>query len=184
MCSSGDKKSDDKLLLQLENNFKTVNEWLKFAEQKNASLIVLNAGIIWGVSRLFINKVNLEQLSVYLNWVGYSLSGISLLIGIISLMPILSNVWYINKDKNESDNSVYFGHIAKYTDKAYLDLLSSKIGFLRKQYTGIEYDLANQLIVNSGIAMVKFSRFKISSYLTLGSIFFFGVSSIIFFTGN
>mgnify|MGYP005991799291 CR=1 FL=1 len=33
MCSSGDKKSDDKLLLQLENNFKTVNEWLKFAEE-------------------------------------------------------------------------------------------------------------------------------------------------------
>ena len=172
------------LVSKLEEIFRIVNEWLKFAEQKNASLIVLNAGIIWGVSRIFSKMPDVEQSSICLNWLGYSLSSLSLLLGIVSLMPILTYVWYFDENTNRKDNALYFAHIAKYSDRAYLDLLAKKLELKQTTYTGISYDYASQLITNSKITMIKFSRFKVSSYLTLGAVLSFVVSIIIALTGN
>jgi hypothetical protein len=47
-------KVDEDYYLKLEGIFKNVNEWLRFAEQKNAALLLLNGGMIWGLLEYYV----------------------------------------------------------------------------------------------------------------------------------
>jgi hypothetical protein len=163
----------------LDNSFKTINDWLKYAEQKNASLIIFNAGLIWGVTRLFMTKVNINQVNECLNWIGYTSASLAIVIAIISMMPVLSRNWYFSKAKNHQDNVFYFGDIAKYNTVDYLKLIGEKHD-IQDKYNPIEFDLASQVVINSEIALAKFQRFKLVSNLTIISIMAFLTSIIIF----
>ena len=86
----------------LEKILKGVNEWLKFAEQKNATLIALNAGIIWGVSKL-LNNIKIESVPFYwISYVAYGFIALSALICILSILPILKKRWWLKKEEKSS----------------------------------------------------------------------------------
>jgi len=167
----------------LDNAFKTVNDWLKFSEQKNSALIIFNAGLIWGVTRLFMSKEKMTQSSEYLNWIGYSSASLAILIAIVSMMPILSRKWYFSKTKSHADNVFYFGDNAKYNTVDYLNLIGEKLD-IKDKYKPIEFDLASQVVINSEIALAKFQKFKLVSILTIISIVIFLTSIMIFLAGK
>lgn len=163
-----------KLETILNNIFCNINDWLKFAEQKNSTLIVLNAGLIWGVARILNNSVIDDSYFFVFIYIAYTLLIVSTLICIYSFMPILKNRWWLKKDKkDETDNIFYFGDIAKYNSIDYLILLQKKCDLKDYSVTNLEKDYSQQIVINSKIALDKYNNFKVSSQLTtLGIIIF------------
>ena len=148
---------------KLETILKHVNDWLKFAEQKNATLLALDAGTIWGVSKL-LNDTSTETNIVFiLSSTGYFFLIVSIAICLTAFMPVLTNVWFKCGDKNTTDNALYFGDIAKYTPSEYLAFLRNK---LRKKSSVLEWELdySNQITNNASIALEKYKRYTLASW--------------------
>ncbi len=154
---------DDKL----KDIFSIVNDWLRFAEAKSATLIAGNAGLIFGISRL-ISTFQIEGgLLAYLLF-SIFLCSVSLVICLFSVMPSLKMPW----DKkptgiNELDNLLFYGDIAKYTPVAYLEKLATFIGEENIKLNNYHKNIADQIIVNSVIACKKYAYFKNAIWLTL-----------------
>lgn len=170
---------------QLDSVFKIINEWLKFAEQKNAALLVLNSGSLWGMSLIIRNQETLSCGSTAFSFLGFSLVFISSIICIISFIPILHKPRYLLdlSIKSTFDNCLYFGDIAKYKESEYLALLSHKLGE-EAEHTLFELDLASQIITNSKITLAKYKKFRLSSILTVIGFIFFGLTVLITFAGK
>lgn len=168
----------------LESIFKNINDWLKFAEQKNVTLLVLNTGIVWGVSRI-INRDFLESVLIITGIsVGYLCNFISIIICIVSFMPILAGKWFRIGDKRESDNIFFFHDIAKYSKREFLELIKKKYGIKEYRFSDIEKDYADQIVNNADIALNKYRQFKIASKFTILSIIFFIIFTTIVLLGG
>lgn len=171
---------------QLDSIFKIINEWLKFAEQKNAALLVLNSGSLWGVSLILRNVDAISCVGMTFATIGFALVFISSLLCIFSFIPILHKPSHLINlgEKNNSDNCLYFGDIAKYNETEYLALLSYKIGEENTTYTHFERDFASQIIINSRITLLKYRKFKLSSTLTVVGFVFFGLTTVTLYIGK
>lgn len=157
-----------------------VNDWLKFAEAKNAGLLVFAGAGIAGV----LSFVGSAAAEIPMRWkvglfscVGFL--GVCCLITLFSFMPRtklekeLSSRRGVRKD---TDNLYYYGDLLKYTAEELLDSMSrlyyggaSGVLPLTKNHA----DVAAQVVVNSQIAMRKYALFKgalISAVLALLSI--------------
>ena len=162
---------DSELDKKLDTIFKNVNDWLKFAEQKNAALLVLNVGLIWGVSRVLPTNVEIERLNYWLNFIGYASLILSAIACIISFMPVLNNCWFSQGKRKKSDNCLFFGDIAKYDAESYIQLLISKFPESTIKVSSFDLDYAYQITNNAKIALTKYKWFGVSSKITiLGSV--------------
>ncbi len=169
-------QSDIGLGDKLDSIFKLINDWLKYAEQKLTGLIVLNSALVWGYSRLINNYDSLSQTSTYLNGMAYFLSVLSILICLVSIMPILNKKLLKQGDMLATDNVFYFSDIKKYNAVQYLNLLNKKLGGNQRVFSEYHRDMAKQVIYNSGIASNKFSMMKLASWMTLIAIITFIVA--------
>lgn len=170
---------------KLNSIFNNINEWLKFAEQKNATLLVLNGGIIWGVARILPKIEDLLAIVNCLNAIGYTLIMLSALSCITSFFPVLQISWFKTGDKSASDNCLYFAHIAKYSSREYLDLLVKKLNLNENpKITGFHLDLSSQIVTNSEISLGKYKQFKFSSWATVLGFIFFILAFSIYFMGK
>lgn len=171
---------------KLDSIFKIVNEWLKFAEQKNAALLVLNSGSIWGVSLMLRNQDTLSYGGVTFSALGFFLVFISSIICVFSFIPILHKPRHFLDlgIKSRFDNCLYFGDIAKYKESEYLALLSHKLGKEDNEYTLFELDFASQIISNSKITLSKYKKFKLSSTMTVIGLVFFGLAALTIYGGK
>lgn len=170
---------------ELDNIFKIVNEWLKFAEQKNAALLVLNSGSVWGISLFLRNQDALPCSGLTFVALGLALVFISSLICISSFMPLLYKPIYSSNlgKRNNLDNCVYFGDIAKYEEDDYLALLKHKLGE-EAEHSLFERDFASQIVTNARITLAKYKKFKLSSILTIIGFVFFGLTALTIYTGK
>lgn len=157
---------DDKL----KDIFSIVNDWLKFAEAKAATLIAANAGLIFGVSRL-ISTFEIKGILLAYLLLTITLCALSLAICLFSFIPALDMPWEKKPSgTNESDNLLFFGHIAKYTPSAYLEKLATSLGLSNMEFNGFHKNLSDQIIINSVIANKKYNYFKNSIWLTLAAL--------------
>ncbi|MEP1445571.1 MAG: Pycsar system effector family protein [Paraglaciecola sp.] len=155
---------------KLNDIFSNINDWLKYAEAKSATLIAGNGALIWGIVRLSKTFEMNILFSFYLV-MSASLCVASLVICLISVIPSLSMPWEAKPNGTKgSDNLLYFSDIAKYTPQAYLKALEVKLELKNSQYTGYQKDLSNQIIINSVIAKEKYRNFQIAVWLTLSAI--------------
>lgn len=172
----------DEVTEKLTKIFEIVNDWLKFAEAKNAVLLGFSgAGIAAALT--YLSAASNIPKSIY----------IGLLITIfflclcsffcsLSFLP-KTNLEYIvwKKSKpnvnsqmriSDNDNLYYFGHLLKYQPIELMDAMNrlyfeGKISnFKKKEYL----DLSTQIILNSEIAYLKFKIFSFSLYLLIISI--------------
>lgn len=158
---------DSELDKKLDTIFKNVNEWLKFAEQKNAALLVLNGGLIWGVTRAIPKDIQVDNISYWLNVAGFGCLIISAIACIVSFMPVLNDCWFSQGERRASDNSLFFGDIAKYDADSYLKLVLSKLPKSEIKGTKFDLDYANQITNNAKITLTKYKWFGVASKITI-----------------
>lgn len=163
---------------KLKDIFENVNNWLKFAEAKNATLIAGNGLLIFGVLKT-IHEVNINIYLLYYIYFCLILFSLSLVISLISFMPkVKIPTFLLNSDIETNDNLLFYGHILKYNEKTLLDKLNEMIKD-DEDKTSKEFKTmyAQQIIINSKIARNKFQLFDIAIKFTLSGI----LSPILYF---
>lgn len=160
-----------------------VNDWLKFAEAKNAGLVGLSAaGVGLGLSTLA--RIDGTILRVGLA-VGEVLLVLSLLVGLGSFFPRTSLARVLTKkprSPRDDDNLYFYAHLAKYAPRDLAVLVAS--AYARADPAGAEparshVDLAAQVVVNSRITMAKLELFAIAAVLFGAAIVALAASAIL-----
>jgi hypothetical protein len=173
-----------KLLLIFQN----VNEWLKFAEAKNAALLAFSGTAVTAILTVLVTATSLPvSLRVALLISTGSLS-ICTLISALSFLPktnLEKILWLRNRPSSAipqpeaTDNFYYFGHLQKYNADNLLEALN--IHYFNDGMTPNKEcrDIAVQVTVNSGIASMKFQFFTYALSFLIAAIVI--IPSIILF---
>lgn len=160
---------------KLEFIFKNVNNWLKFAEAKNAALLAFNLGIIFGTLRLYSNFTHVENDLCWLEYYGIlalSLLSVSAIICLLSYVPRMEIPWLKQKEGIElhTKNVLFFGDIALFSPQNYITELA-KINGVSAPESGMYLEnIASQIIVNSRIAVTKYKMFGYGIWITITAI--------------
>ena len=161
--------------------FQNVNEWLKFAEAKNAVLLAFSGTGITATVTLLATIQNLPGslkigvlVTTGLLYVCAFLCALSFLPS-TNLEKILwnrSRAFSSMQPKPDDDNFYYFGHLKKYGAVELLDAVNRLYlnGTISTPYGKEPHDLATQIILNSGIAFRKYRLFTYSLYFLICSI--------------
>jgi hypothetical protein len=153
---------EDRLCFILLN----ASDWLKFAESKNAALLAGNGVVIFGLLSLVDGKQFLCAGAKYYFYSALSMVVLSALVCLISFLPKLSIPWLFPKRiSNARDNLVFYGDIAIHDPPTYLRALYNQVGPELDHTDPFEADLAEQVIINSRIALKKYHLFSLAVWL-------------------
>lgn len=164
----GRNKMDDKL----KDIFENVNNWLKFAEAKNATLIAGNGLVIFAIAKL-LKDLTVHQYLIYYAYFVIIVLGLSFCIALSSFIPNIKLPKYLFKEDPETEsNLLFFGSIQKYDERSYLKELKESLDINDEKVIENKFNLmyAQQIIINSKIAMKKYKLFDLSLHLTLFAI--------------
>lgn len=155
---------------KLEFIFGNINDWLKFAEAKAASLIALNGLAVFGILRITKDIELTDIVAVYV-YAAIAQMVLSALISLASLIPSLAMPWlFKSSDPQPNDNIFYFESIAKHNDYSFLEALYRATGVNKEKSSTYESMLSSQIVTNSVIARRKFKLFKVSIWLLFSAI--------------
>lgn len=155
----------------LKYTFNTVNDWLKFAEAKNAGLLALNIGCVIGIiqgEKIFnANTKIFEGILIIMFCLSSCLC-------IYTISPVINKGFrfYKKLDNNTFNNSLnslnalFFGDIAKLSAEQFILLFEHKHAITLNK---AEKDFGNQITNNAEICIQKYSIFKIGSWLTFAA---------------
>lgn len=150
----------------LDKILSKTNEWLKFAEAKNGAIIAVVCSVMFGVNRIV---GSLDEVPTYLLFylaAFFSFSFISLVIALSSFIPRLKKPFWLRiNEKGSNDNPFYFVDACKYDSYSYLKLLG-----ITQSNNKVAEKMADQIIINSRIATLKFSLFTSSAWLFLSAL--------------
>lgn len=152
---------------KLNRVFINVNEWLKFAETKNGTLIAFNSASIFGVLK-FIDPKDLGEIkfsTFYLIMVLIFLV-FSTVITLISFVPKLKIIKTGLFASGSDSNVLFHEYLKNQSDKSAFNEIT---GGTYENGSKIEQDLANQIVQNSIIASRKYSHFTIAIWLTISA---------------
>lgn len=143
----------------LKEVFDNVNNWLLFAEAKNAAIIVFNIAcisIIW--NEKWLNK---DSILLYIACIGMLISTI---VALISFIPQTEKN-NSNKSDQTNNNLIFYKDISKYSKKEYIKELFKlylKTNIEDEEITKLEEDFAEEIVYNSSICVKKFKYFNAS----------------------
>lgn len=162
---------------QLYKIFNNVNDWLKFAEAKNAMIIAFNSASIYGIiSTLSIDYVKKHDFLMTYLFIVIILLVFSTAFSLISFAPrvkIIKGGWYA---PGNFSNVLFFEYLKT---KSNLEILKEVTGDNDEStFTKIEKDIAEQIKQNSIIASRKYSYFTISVWLTIAAYISFPLAAI------
>ena len=153
----------------LKDTLSKVNDWVKYAEAKNAANIAFCSASIWGILRI-INSSKCIDLFLYSYLlVSMTFLAVGLCLSFISFIPKLSTPWFEMPKKSKGENLLYFGIACKYTAKSYLDEFYSRRTENAENYK-VEFMYADQITTNSKVAWAKFKQFDLAIIFTLSAI--------------
>lgn len=182
----------------LETIFSTVNDWLKFAEAKNAALITLNGAIIFGIIQSHSSFP--EFVVLHFKIILLPLLLLSLIYSMYSFLPQLNYKKLLSKNKTKnktiSDNKnekaendkskrkcskkninpedcniYYYDHIRHFDKDTYYTILKNTGQPEKSKSEIIEKALIGQIIANSIICHRKYFIFKFACIFSLIGIF-------------
>lgn len=153
---------------QLYKVFSNVNDWLKFAEAKNAMLIAFNGASTFGIIKLFDIKTikDSQLLSVYVAFVICCLifSTINCLISFVPRVKIIDGDFY---NAGKIPNILFFEYLK---GKSNIEIIREITGKAEVQtYSRLEKDIAEQIKQNSIIASRKYAHFTVSVWITVSA---------------
>lgn len=161
---------------KLEYILGTVNDWLKFAEAKNAGLLVFAGAACLGLLSFIGATPHLAAAWRLGLLSAITLLSLSCLICLLSFSPRVNRLRVVRSRKKvppaDKDNLLFFGDLAGYKAKQLLDTLSRRYfgGEEAPEYGKAHQDLANQIIINSRIAVSKYNLFRVALWLAIASI--------------
>lgn len=151
--------------MNLDLMLSKVVDWVKYAEAKNAVLVVFDSSLLIALLSLLADKQNTFLIPCWYIIISIVLLIVSAALSLFSFMPILKIIHFNNTNKTEELNLFHFGDIAQINAETYIDLLKIRYGF--DCCSEIDKDLANQILVNSRVAVYKLRIFRIALWLTL-----------------
>lgn len=163
--------------------FENVNGWLKYIETKNAALLTLSSAIVVCLLQSLKSIDNISQpiyYSIIYFLMIFSISAIRVLWSFVAQLKKIQND---NTDCYISHNLIFYGDIYKFDAEQYLNRLYEKYTddkVVPQPLPAYEIDLANQIIINSYLAMRKGTLFNNTVYFIIISISFFIFFILIF----
>lgn len=185
--------SDQELTDKLYKIFQNINEWLKYAEAKNAVLLAFSGAIITAVvtylstaSKIIISL----KFGLLINIVLLGLCSLTTAISFLPQTDLEHFNWLNSKPSKvnsitlrQTDNFYFFGDLRKYKSSELVDTINNSYfdGSLNQPYKKESLDIANQIVTNSQIAILKFNLFTRAVYILIASILAIPTSLIISF---
>jgi hypothetical protein len=173
---------DEKFIDKLLKLFQNVNDWLKYAEAKNAVLLAFSGAVITAVvTYLSTASKPLASLKIGL-LINVSLLALCSLITAVSFLPKtdLEHFNWLNSKPSKvnnrnlkpTDNLYHFGDLQKYKSSELVDAINNSYfnGSINQPYKKEHLDITNQIITNSQIAIIKFSLFTKAIWILILSI--------------
>lgn len=153
----------------------TVNEWLKFAEAKNAGLLVADIAVLFGAFSLLAESTGRGP-AIHLAIVLVIGSATSSLVSFSPQVRVLSSKPIRRTQKQAS--LIFYGDIAECEPRSYVEALHAESGTDPAEIAPIEIDYAQQIIMNSRIAMRKHRCFKVGLWLAVSALLLLLVASL------
>lgn len=155
---------------ELKDIFSNVNDWLKFAEAKNAALVGFNAGAVFGAIALLDDQgTSRVVMRSHLFWFCL-LNTVALMIGLWSFLPKTGAELWCRVRARLSGNVVYYGHIYSFKEDEYLSKVESLVQGLTYPGESLNRAYADQIIANARIAIRKYRYFVVALGCTLVAI--------------
>lgn len=160
------KLKNEELNNLLEKIFSNINDWLHFAEAKNAANIALVGAFITAI----FNTENINILS-YLICIILVVSGVCSLISFIPRIEEKTDATEKKTANNELDeeNLLFYENIKMYSANVYLRKIIMMYFDNNKEIEIGKYqiDLSNEIIYNSGIVSIKYTCFRYAIILDI-----------------
>lgn len=159
----------------LEKQLERTNYWLSFSEAKNAALVALNIAIIAVFMQVDVLGIVWQVSLCILFLVSTSLC-------LISFSPNMRNKADNRSiDAIENCNLIFYGDIAKISDSdIYISCVKARYDFsLVENEKKLYKDLAEEIVINSQIAVGKYRMFKMAIKVDLIAIVALVISLII-----
>lgn len=145
---------------RLSETLNSVNDWLKFAEAKNAVLVAASGVGIWGCFRMAVLPATNCYVDVYLAIVALFMS-LGFITSLLSFLPVLEYRWIVPRfEENRGGNLLYFGHLATFSKSELLKKYREATGSKESDVNELHSMYAEQVIINSRIALAKFAFFE------------------------
>jgi hypothetical protein len=178
----------DNLSEKLYVIFQNVNDWLKFAEAKNAALLAFSGTAMTAALAVVATIQNLPNSLRVSLLIATSLLCACAFLCTFSFLPktnLERILWARSKSfraakPQSDDNMYYFGHLQKYDIETLLNFINQSYfdDSILLPYKKEARDLATQIIVNSSITFRKYKLFTYSSYCLAISILIVPVSMV------
>jgi hypothetical protein len=146
--------------------FQLVNDWLKFAETKNAALVAFAAAANAGILSFLGSSYQVSSAWKYVLLLAVCLFCVGCVSGLVSFDPKVDRIKLSRKRKkrrepSEQDNLWFFGEIGHYTPDELLRSFATRYHNAPEcVVTALEKDIASQIIANARITIQKFRVFK------------------------
>jgi hypothetical protein len=154
-----------------------VNQWLHFAEAKNAVLVTFDLALVVGIGTIGATGTNLPESFGTLSVVFCLGLTISALTSLSSFFPNLLKFLDPKTCGGFEGNIFYFGDLAAASGHSFLVAFHKKATGTKQ--TAFDDDLANQIVTNSRITLRKLRAFAIALRITGAFILFAMVALII-----
>lgn len=154
----------------LKYTLNTINDWLKFAEAKNAGLLALNIACVIGLMQggaFFPDGLKFCQ-GIFI-----VLFSISSCFCLYSILPIVNKGFRFYKKKEEKDfmkmmpllNALFFKDISTLSAAQFNHLFEYKHNC---KLSAAEQDFGNQITNNAEICVQKYALFTFATWFTFG----------------
>lgn len=164
---------------ELRYIFENVNNWLKFAEAKNAAVVAFNGAITMGALSLL--KGYSPPLPIWYLWIVVVSVALSTICALLSFYPQTEIRWWWKTGTPSSEDNLYFyGHISKYSSEHYLQTLfaalpngiekNNTVGCSPQAFSRIEMNIAEQIVINAEIASRKYAFFKVALWFLMSAL--------------
>ncbi|QEA39335.1 hypothetical protein FGL86_09770 [Pistricoccus aurantiacus] len=138
----------------------SVNDWLKFAEAKNAVVVAASGFALWASVRLILSNETGCYASAYFAILSVFLLG-GFVTALLSFLPILNYRWIVPAPSRLANgNLLYFGYLATLSKKQVLEAYIKATESKESDVKEIDGMYAEQIIINSRIAFAKYGMFE------------------------
>ena len=147
-----------------------VNEWLRFAETKNAALLAVDAGAVLALIKIAQGIDWNTPVGIWI-FTTILLLLFSCVLAMISFLPDVVPKWKSPKKcPREDANLLFYGDLAYYDRLSLLEAIAEQECASVPNNSAVLEDYAEQIITNSRIALRKYKFFRLGMWIAVAGV--------------